>query len=104
MENEYNSGEEDIVDYEDQYHQSDSHNEKEQLNSEHEDVNDTLLNLELQISEDKTDILKIRENDDTNEVVDKFCSKYGYGKKVKNMIMERLVEALNSNISESIFI
>jgi hypothetical protein len=87
MENEY--GDEDIVEYE------------EQSQHEEADVNDTLLNLELQISEDRTDVIKIRENDDVNEVVDCFCEKYGYGSKVKNMIMERLVEALNSNITES---
>jgi hypothetical protein len=87
MENEY--ADQDIVDYEEQSHEDEA------------DVNDTLLNLELQISEDRTDIIKIRENDDANEVVDRFCEKYGYGAKVKNMIMERLVEALNSNITES---
>ena len=86
MENEYD---EDIVEY-------------EEHSQEEADVNDTLLNLELQISEDRTDVIKIRENDDANEVVDKFCEKYGYGSKVKNMIMERLVDALNTNITESI--
>jgi hypothetical protein len=90
MENEHNSKDE-IVEYEDNEHSE----------AENEDVNDTLLNLELQISEDRTDILKIKENDDANEVVDNFCNKYGYGKKVKNMIMERLVESLNNNITES---
>ncbi len=80
-----------------------TNHEEDEKNETDENVNDTLLNLELQISEDKSDIIKIRENDDVNEVVDTFCKKYNYGKKVKNMIMERLIDALNNNIGDCIY-
>ena len=64
--------EEDKEDYKDDVFEEDEEVEEventeeivndEEKNDTDENVNDTLLNLELQISEDKSDIIKIKEN------------------------------------------
>jgi hypothetical protein len=62
--------------------------------------NDVLLNLELQIEDDVTTCITIRENDDIDEIVDSFCEEHGYDEEVRKLIMDQLIEALNNNIQQ----
>lgn len=61
---------------------------------------DVLFNLEFQIEDDKTDNITIRENDDIEEVVDKFCQDNDYGDNIKKIIMNQIVAALDQNIED----
>jgi hypothetical protein len=62
---------------------------------------DVLLNLELQIEDDKTAFIQIKDDDDIEEVVNHFCSSNNYNEDIKNVIMTQLIEALSKNIDKS---
>ncbi len=59
-----------------------------------------LFNLEIQLEDDKTANIIIRDNDDIEEVVDKFCEENEYGENIKKVIMNQIVVALDQNIEE----
>lgn len=68
---------------------------------ENNDKDDILLNLELQIEDDKTAFIQIKEDDDIEEVVNRFCETNHYNEDVKGIIMNQLIEALSNNIDKS---
>ena len=59
---------------------------------------DIIVNLEFQIEDDRTDNIIIRENDDIEEVVEKFCSDHNYGDNIRRIIMNQIVAAVNQDI------
>lgn len=67
-------------------------------------VDDILFNLELQTEDDKTANLIIRENDDIESVVDNFCISHNYDSDVKNVIMAQIMQAIDQNIEDRIFV
>jgi hypothetical protein len=73
-----------------------------QNNKNSEEDEDILFNLELQIDEDKTANLIIRENDDVENVVTEFCDEHNYDDNVKNVIMNQIMQALDQNIENCI--
>ena len=61
---------------------------------------DILLNLEIQLDDLKTAQIVIRDNDDIEDVVDKFCFEHNYSHSIKQIIMNQLVASLDNNIEE----
>jgi hypothetical protein len=73
-----------------------------QNNKSSEEEEEILFNLELQIDEDKTANLVIRENDDIEKVVNDFCEEHNYDENVKNVIMSQIMQSLDQNIEDCI--
>jgi hypothetical protein len=63
---------------------------------------DILFNLELQLDENRTAKIIVRENDDVEEVVNKFCEENKFDETVKQVIMDQIVQVLDNNIEERI--
>ncbi len=59
---------------------------------------EVLFNLELQLDDDNTANIVIRENDNIDEVVDKFCEEHELDESVKQVIMDQVVDSLDQNI------
>ncbi len=62
--------------------------------------NDILFNLELQLEEDKIANIIVRENDDIEEVVDKFILDNNYDESLKKVIMDQILHVLDNNIED----
>jgi hypothetical protein len=61
---------------------------------------DILYNLELQLDEEKTINIVIRENDDIEEVINKFCKDHNYNEEIQQIIMNHLVESIDNDIDK----
>jgi hypothetical protein len=61
---------------------------------------DILYNLELELDEENTINIVIRENDDIEEVIDKFCEVHGYDDEIKQIIMNNLMECIDNDIDK----
>jgi hypothetical protein len=73
-----------------------------QNNKSSREEEEILFNLELQIDEDRTANLVIRENDDIEKVVNDFCEEHNYDENVKNVIMSQIMQSLDQNIEDCI--
>ena len=74
-------------------------------NNENENQNNNdkiaLLNLELQLANNKTVSIVIYEGDDLEESVELFCLEHNLNEKIKNIIMKQLIDKVNENINQS---
>jgi uncharacterized protein YciU (UPF0263 family) len=61
---------------------------------------DILFNLELQLEEDRTANIVVRENDDIEEVVEKFIQENNYDESLKQVIMDQILNVLENNIED----
>ncbi len=62
--------------------------------------NDILYTLDLELDEENTINIEIRENDDIEEVINKFCEEHGYDEEIKQIIMNHLVECIDNDINK----
>ncbi len=62
--------------------------------------NEILYNLELQIDEDRTISIVLRENDDIEDVINKFCEEQDYNEDIKQTIMSHLVDCIDNDIDK----
>jgi hypothetical protein len=61
-----------------------------------------LFNLEIQLEDEQTANIIIRENDDIDELVDKFCEEHQFEDNIKQAIMNQISETIDKNIEECI--
>jgi hypothetical protein len=59
-----------------------------------------MLNIEIQVSDEESDNIVIREDDDIDKVVNDFCLKHKLNSNIKKVIMEQLMDSLCKHISE----
>jgi hypothetical protein len=72
------------------------------MTSENENNEEPLLSLDIQLDENRIAEIIIKEGDDIEQVVEKFCADHDFDENIKDVIMDQLREKLNSNIEECI--
>lgn len=70
------------------------------MEKEEEEDENIIFNLEIQIDDDNTATITIKENDDIEEVVDSFCTEYNLSHNIKQMIIQQVLDSIDTNITE----
>lgn len=59
-----------------------------------------LLSIDIQLTEDETGTLEIRENEDIEEKVNEFCNKYNMSSNLKKILNAQVMEHLEHQINQ----
>jgi len=62
--------------------------------------NDILYTLDIELDEENTINIQIREDEDIEEVINKFCEEHGYDEEIKQIIMNHLLECIDNDINK----
>lgn len=75
-------------------------NEDNSLNNDDSSEDNILLSIDIQLTEDETATLEIKENEDIEDKVNEFCEQYHMSSNLKKILNEQVMEHLEYQINQ----